>query len=63
MTPEVETELTAVTIVGKLVLDVSARDRLIARHTDVARSITGVDSSRHHHRQPTGIDALAHAQP
>jgi hypothetical protein len=63
VTTQVETKRTTVTIVSKLVFDLRARDWLIARNAYMAGSIAGVDSGRHHHRQPTVLDALADAQP
>src|SRR5690348_2677399 len=63
ITTHMEAEPRPVTIVVKLIFDLSARDRLIASRAYVTRSVTGKNTSRHHHRQPTVLDALADAQP
>src|SRR5215469_8532352 len=63
MTTQVETERPAVTVVSKLVFDLCAGDGLSASNAYVARSIAGVDSGGHHHRQPTVRDELADTHP
>ena len=63
VTTQMEAKQFTVTTISKLVFDLLARDGSIARDTDVASSITGVDSTWHHHRQPAVLEALVDTRP
>lgn len=63
MTPDVETQPGAVTVVIDLVLDLRRRDRVVARGTRPSGAVTGSDLSRLHEGQSTILQVPADQQP
>ena len=63
MTAPVKPQPAAVAIVVDFILNLGARDRVIARGAQPPRAVTGSDLSRQHHWQAAALNELADQEP